>query len=135
MAQDPNEVARLKAEFSEEVTEQSRSFDKAVTTLSAGGLALSITFVRDIAPALQNPVRLGVAWAAFVLALLFSMASYLASEYAHRHLIAQLGQGENLSLGVWGVTTSVLNVLSGLGVAVGAGALAYFAYGNIGGKG
>ena len=57
MAQSPEEIARLKVGFTEEVTEQSRAFDKAVTTLSAGALALSIAFVRDIAPDLEDPFR------------------------------------------------------------------------------
>jgi hypothetical protein len=131
MVQDPEEVARLRAEFAEEVTRASSAFDKAVTALAAGGLALSITFVRDIAPELKETWRLGIAWVALVGALLCSMASFFTSEQAHRHLIGQLELGEDLTRDAWGVATLVLNVKAGLGVAIGAGFLAYFAFGNL----
>jgi hypothetical protein len=131
MGRDPEEVARLRAEFAEEVSKASAAFDKAVATMAAGGLALSITFVRDFAPALKDTWRLGVAWAALVGALLCSMASFFTSEQAHRHLVSQLEQDEDLTRDGWGFATLILNVVAGLGVAAGAGFLAYFAYGNL----
>ena len=64
--------------------EAARSFDKAMITLSAGALAISITFVREIAP---RPVGLGLvfaAWGGFVLALLAILFSFLCSQSAMR---------------------------------------------------
>jgi len=56
-----------------------RDFDKAVMTLSAGGLGLSVAFVKDIAgPAPSHMPALGFAWAMLAASLLAIMFSFLA---------------------------------------------------------
>jgi magnesium-transporting ATPase (P-type) len=60
--------------------------DKAILTIASGGLALSITFLKDIAP---NPLSetwkyLGVSWACFVLGILAVLLSFLTSQSACR---------------------------------------------------
>lgn len=130
-----DESAQYRKEYADSVSNSSASFDRAVTTLSAGALGLSITFVDQIAP--SDPVSpgwLALAWVSFTVALVFSLYSSLTSEYAHRALIQQIDAdvplGE-LKLGVLGWATHVLNVASACLVGAGAGFLAYFAYVNL----
>jgi hypothetical protein len=65
--------------------EAARSFDKAMITLSSGGLALSIAFVGQASP---TGVELGyflfASWIFFSLALLTITASFLMSQSALR---------------------------------------------------
>jgi hypothetical protein len=64
--------------------EAARSFDKAMLTLSAGAFALSITFVREIAPSPGCGCFLFVAWFMFGLAILSTLISFLVSQRAMR---------------------------------------------------
>ncbi|MGC2423799.1 MAG: hypothetical protein WA666_05535 [Nitrospirota bacterium] len=61
-----------------------QQFDKAVLTLAAGALALSLTFIEKIAPA---PVKwtlwfLAFSWIAFVISILSTLISFLTSQTA-----------------------------------------------------
>jgi hypothetical protein len=70
--------------------EAAQSFDKAMLTLSGGALALSLTFIHDIAP---QPVAEGwllAAWIFFGLALIATSSSFLASQYAMHHELVRL---------------------------------------------
>lgn len=64
--------------------EGARSFDKAMLTLSAGALALSITFVRHVAPQPRLVWVLVVSWVAFICSLLSILLSFLLSEAGMR---------------------------------------------------
>jgi hypothetical protein len=64
--------------------EAARSFDKTMTTLSAGALALSFGFVREMGDAVVCKWLLYLAWAAFVLSLLSVLCSFLLSQHAMR---------------------------------------------------
>ena len=65
--------------------EAARSFDKAMITLSAGALGLSITFIRQLSPILpQARLLLYVAWGSFIFALLVMLLSFLFSQSAMR---------------------------------------------------
>ena len=64
--------------------EAARGFDKAMITLSAGALALSLTFVKNIAPSPSNHFLLFLAWAAFILSLLVILVSFLCSQAGMR---------------------------------------------------
>ncbi len=64
--------------------ESSRSFDKSMLTLSSGALALSITFIRQIAPAPRFETYLYLAWGGFILALLCTLVSFLSSQTSLR---------------------------------------------------
>jgi hypothetical protein len=60
--------------------------DKAILAVATGGLALSITFLKDIAP---NPqpvtwIYLGLSWGCFVLGILTILSSFLTSQSACR---------------------------------------------------
>jgi hypothetical protein len=125
--------------FEADVTAASASFDKIVSYLAGGSLALSITFLHDIAP---NPVHQGwlaLAWTSLWVALIASMLSFLASDSAHRSVINKLYAGDELvgmDPGWRSKMTSTFNWASAIGVVVGTGSLAWFAFANlpIGGK-
>ncbi|MBI4823181.1 MAG: hypothetical protein HY805_02990 [Nitrospirae bacterium] len=67
--------------------ETAQQFDKAILTLAAGALALSITFIKQIAPD-PKPVSkyflLG-AWIFFCLSMLSTLISFLTSQKACRN--------------------------------------------------
>lgn len=66
--------------------EAAGSFDKAMITLSAGALGLSITFIRELAPMPQSETvaLLIIAWGGFIVALLSTLSSFLFSQSAMR---------------------------------------------------
>ena len=63
-----------------------QQFDKAILTLAAGALALSITFIKQIAPhpKSQSIYFLIAAWVLFCLSLLSTLISFLTSQGACR---------------------------------------------------
>ncbi len=64
--------------------EESRLFDKAILTLAAGALGLSLTFIRQIAPEPDpwtKPI-LVASWVSFWLSLLSTLISFLISQDA-----------------------------------------------------
>lgn len=63
-----------------------QQFDKAILTLAAGALALSITFIHEIAPhpKLFSICFLIIAWGLFCLSLLSTLISFLTSQAACR---------------------------------------------------
>lgn len=74
------------------------SFDKTITTLSAGALGVSITFIHEIAPMPDSETiwMLVVAWSGFGSALLATLFSFLVSQSAmrkQRELLDQAYQG------------------------------------------
>lgn len=66
--------------------ETAQQFDKAILTLAAGALALSITFINQIAPQPKpNSIYwLIIAWSFFCLSLLSTLISFLTSQVACR---------------------------------------------------
>ncbi len=66
--------------------ETAQQFDKAILTLAAGALALSITFINQIAPKpkLYSIYWLIIAWSFFCLSLLSTLISFLTSQAACR---------------------------------------------------
>jgi len=64
----------------------SQQFDKAILTLAAGALAISLTFVQNLAP---HPEKwtiwfLSISWVAFILSILSTLCSFLTSQSAFR---------------------------------------------------
>jgi hypothetical protein len=128
------------------------SFVKALTTLSAGALGLSLAFVEKLAPRPQADtlVFLGGAWASFALSLAFVLAGHLTSQCSMRRQrqvedrawITQARRfraaddGSEAEDGVdepnrWAVATNWLNALS-LGVFIaGTVMLALFSWANL----
>lgn len=66
--------------------ETAQQFDKSILTLSAGALALSVTFIDKIAPhPKENSLFFLVsAWGLFCLSLLITLVSFLSSQAACR---------------------------------------------------
>jgi len=66
--------------------ESSQYFDKAILTLAAGALGLSLTFIDKIAPSPKGCTVyiLGVAWFFFCTSMLSTLISFLTSQSACR---------------------------------------------------
>jgi hypothetical protein len=84
----PEERARL-VDHRQKATE---SFDRTVVTLAGGALAVSISFVHDLAPHPRHGWLMGVAWSGFCVSLLLILGSYLTSIGAHDAIIEQIDQ-------------------------------------------
>lgn len=111
----------------------SDAFDRALMTLSAGSLALSIAFVKDIAP---DPVAvwpLKLSWILMGLALLFIVTSFAMSVQVHKQLIDGIDAKRSYDDEPWWVRSGVswLNGLSGGGFVAGAALLILFAMKNV----
>lgn len=64
--------------------ESTRSLDKAILTLSAGALGLSLTFIRQIVPIIKEGTffLLILAWGLFCVSILSTLFSFLTSQQA-----------------------------------------------------
>jgi len=114
----------------------SRDFDKAIMTLAAGALGVSIAFVHDVAP---HPVRvawLGWAWGLFAASLVLILLSFLTSQHALRREMKVLsGERSDRRPGGWlGLATIGLNWTSAGALVSGVVALVVFALYNLGGR-
>jgi hypothetical protein len=58
----------------------SRDYDKAVLSLAAGALVISITFIHNIAPHPKDTVYVLVAWVLFAVTLVIVVVSLLTSQ-------------------------------------------------------
>lgn len=90
----------------------SRDFDKAIMTLAAGALGLSIAFVHDLAPRPEAVPLLAIAWLMFAGSLLAILLSFLFSQSALRREITAIDEGELLPTpgGTPGKVTFCLNI-------------------------
>ena len=70
--------------------EAASSFDKNMLTLSAGALALSITFIKVIPPLANNFPYLVTSWVFFSLSLLSTLVSFLTCINACQKAISNL---------------------------------------------
>jgi len=117
--------------------DQSDAYDKAVMTLSGGALGVSMTFIKDLVP---TPISatlwlLGSAWASFGVSVLAILISMFTSQLAIKKAMKQVDAGtiRTERPGKWyGRVTASLNVLAGLGFAVGVMFLVWFALQNLG---
>jgi hypothetical protein len=64
--------------------EGARSLDKAILTLAAGALGLSLTFIRQMVPDIKHGTfaYLITAWGLFSLSILLTLISFLTSQWA-----------------------------------------------------
>lgn len=111
----------------------SRDFDKAIMTLAAGALGLSIVFVHDLAPHPDGVPILAVAWALFAASLLAILVSFLFSQGALRREITALDEGKVLSTpgGIPGRVTFCLNIAGAITLILGIASLVTFAIINV----
>lgn len=113
------------------------AYDKAVMTLSGGALAVSMTFVKDIADkaALRNTGCLLTAWIMWGLSVAVTLASFYTSSLALRKAIRQTDEKDIYTQAVGGVcnrATAVLNPLAGFLFFLGVVAIVVFVGGNVG---
>src|SRR5689334_325028 len=66
---------------------QTAAFDKVIITLSSAALALSITFIHDIAPIPKEQHWLAIAWIGFGTSLVVNLVSYLIGQRAYRRQV------------------------------------------------
>ncbi len=116
--------------------EQSRLFDKAILTLAAGALGLSITFIRQIAPTPDpNTIWMLIfAWGAFSGSVLATLTSFLTSQFACRRqreiLDAQQSDRAAGSRNGFGIATTILNILSAILFVIGVVFMVVFSINN-----
>jgi hypothetical protein len=72
--------------------EQSKSYDQAILTFSAGAIGLSVTFITQLAPKSSHRLPLYVSWIGFALAILSVLLSFLASQRATEIEIERLDE-------------------------------------------
>ena len=123
--------------------EESRLFDKAILTLAAGALGLSLTFVRQIAPEPDSWTKpiLAASWGSFSLSLLCTLISFLTSQYAcskqieileEEYLKADDSPKKKPKLrNLWGAYTRKLNWVSIALFIIGAILLSIFGFANL----
>ena len=117
--------------------DSAKSFDKTIVTLSAGALALSLTFVREIAPQPGYVALLFLAWGAFGISLLLILLSFLFGQYdmrRQREIVDEMYESQEDSSEArngWCLATGVLNTVSLLAFLTGVVFLAVFAACNL----
>jgi formate/nitrite transporter FocA (FNT family) len=104
---EPADLARLHATYEKATGD----FDTALRALAGGALAISITFVHDIAKHPRHTWSLALAWPLFGLALALNLVSFLTSARASGSMLRVMigGVSEDLP---HGRITDVLNWLS-----------------------
>lgn len=112
--------------------ETSQQFDKYILTLSAGALAISITFLENIVP---NPdentlIYLILGWLVFILSMLATLISFIISQKACDKQIDLLESPKD-DKNNWSIWTQRLNILSIICFVGGAIFLSIFSILNI----
>ena len=115
----------------------SRDYDKALLTLSAGALGVSIAFIHTVAPHPKDIAWLGLAWGLFALSLVCVVSSLLTSQHELREAIRKYDNrtdGDGLAAASGSSWTAKLNVGGGVVFLLGVVALVVFALLNLKGK-
>jgi len=73
-------------------TEQARSFDKSILTLATGALGITITFANKIVPEIKADTSyfIVITWIGLGLSVVFTLISFISSQYACKSEIAIL---------------------------------------------
>jgi hypothetical protein len=111
----------------------SESYDKAVMTLSGGALAISLTFVKNVAQPVVALWRLESAWVALTVSVGSILVSMPTSQIALRHSIHQVDEGKPTQRpgGMFSIATEMLNVLATVTFIGGIALLAWFSLSNV----
>ncbi len=131
-----DELKEYRKDLIERGRKANESYDKAVMTLSAGALAVSLTFIHDIAQhPIQSSIRfLVIAWSLLVFSLIAIFISLLTSQFAFRTSVTQVDKGvihESRAGGTFALATLWLNVASAVLFTLGLVFLVVFALMNI----
>lgn len=121
--------------------EGARTFDKAILTLSAGALALSITFLEKVVPISKATTRwpLTASWIAFGVSIFLILFSFLTSQWAcikQREILDSEWldvpkQQKQNQKNRWTTATTVLNITSIFAFAAGITFFCYFTTANL----
>ena len=111
----------------------SQDYDKAVMTLGAGALGISLAFIKDVAGKDPNHTwLLGIAWLLLVLSLVAIFVSFLTSQRAILRQIADLDSSvEQAHRDIYGGLTTTLNWASAVLFIAGVFVLLGFALYNV----
>ena len=120
-------LADLTAEIRKRQVSSSENFDKSVLTLSSGGLAVSLGFLKDFLPIDQSAWSwtLYASWTALTVATVVTMLSFLASAKAQEYQ-QEAGQTyylqrdeSKLALNPWDRVVIWMNRVAGFGFVSG----------------
>ena len=120
--------------------EGARTFDKAILTLAAGALGLSVTFVDKIAPLPQATTLwlLVASWISFGFSIIVTLSSFITSQWAcirQREILdtewLNSSQEQKSIQNCWTRVTNALNVVSILSFVTGVIFLCLFAFVNL----
>lgn len=113
-------------------TTASRDYDKALLTLAAGALGVSIAFVHNVAPHPKDTFWLGLAWGLFAASLVCVVASLLTSQYELLGAISKYDSDDDANAeGKHTYVTAGFNVAAGVTFLLGVVALVVFAFLNL----
>lgn len=127
----------MKKQVGEALRSQADQFDKAILTLAAGALALSLTFIKEIAPTPDGLTinLLAWSWGCFIGSVCLTLLSCHTSVCAFRRLdhILNLQQSQpdtdvSTLKNHWATATLTFNLLSLAVFVAGTGLLSYSAY-------
>ena len=112
----------------------SQDYDKAILTIGAGALGVSVAFLKDIAN--DPPIALSVlkvSWGCLAASILLVMVSNYSSHWALLEAIFDLdkGKGGNVQGGCFTWITEFLNILALLTLVAGVIGVLVFAYSNL----
>jgi len=101
------------------------AYDRVVLTLAGGALALSMTFISQIAPEAIDSWKLAWGWGFLLASLLLVALSYIPSIRAHRREL------DGKSHKTLDLVADVLSMVAGPLLVLGYGYLAWFAFTNL----
>jgi hypothetical protein len=109
----------------------SDAYDKAVMTLAAGALGISLAFVHQVAPRPTHKNWLAVSWVLLAVSLLLIFMSFWTSQQTYLREIKKRDKLPVSRRDVPGWATTTLNVMSGLVFIAGVLCLVRFAWFNL----
>jgi hypothetical protein len=120
------------AELNKVESDLAHSYDKTLTTLAAGAFALSITFIKEIAPQPVGFPALLSAWIAFALSLVTILFGFLLAQFAVRRqaslwLVGTTWDAANRSRRRWSALINGCNCIALVFLVAGMVALVFFA--------
>ncbi len=116
------------------IQKTSAQYDKTIMILSAGAIAISLTFLNNLVRGSTINIKWAilVSWIAFGCSLIFNLFSYLSSQAGYILNINELDTGERSKWATfWNIFTWALNILTLITFIVGVIFLCWFSYYNL----
>jgi hypothetical protein len=137
---DQSEYVEFKKQAAEGLQSSATQFDKAILTLAAGALALSLTFVKELVPSPDGTTifLLACSWGAFIGSIVLTLSSFQLSMFAymrHDKIIDTIYAAPDIDRSIfknrWNRITIALNICSLVVFIVGTVFLTYAVYDNL----